>query len=167
MQSQRVAKTSGFVFMLLMSLASVPCYGNEQQEELPAVDFVGYNIEANSTAERDLAKFGVWLTDQGKLMNAGVFYKRERGEKLQYGVDIAAGYLTPVYRLWPFVEMGVKVGMDTSITHFHAEAYPKIGIAVPLSDRLLMYATYQYSYSTQGRRHDYSAASIGFVWGVE
>ena len=167
MQSQRVRKTSGFVFMLMVSLASVCCYGNERQEEPPAVDFAGYNVEANSTTERDLVKVGVWLTDQGKLVNAGLFYSRQRGETVQYGVDIAAGYLTPVYRFWPFVEMGVKIGADTSINNFHAEAYPKIGIAVPLSNRILIYVDYLYSYSTQGRRHDYSAASIGFVWGVE
>jgi hypothetical protein len=167
MKSQRVGKTSGFVFMLMVLLASVSCYGNERQEEPPAVDFAGFNVEANSTADRDLVKVGVWLTDQGKLVNAGIFYSRVRDEKLQYGVDIAAGYLTPVYRLWPFVEMGVKIGADTSVTGFHVEAYPKIGIAVPLSGRMLMYAGYQYSYSTQGRRHDYSAASIGLVWGVE
>jgi hypothetical protein len=158
---------SGVVFMLMISLASVSCYGNEGQEETPAVEFTGYNVEANSTAERDLVKVGVWLTDQGKLVNAGLFYSRERGQTLKYGVDLAMGYLTPVYRFWPFVEAGVRIGTDTSITNFHAEVYPKFGIAVPLSGRLLMYADYLYSYSTQGRRHDYSAASIGFVWGVE
>jgi hypothetical protein len=167
MQSQKVPKASGFVFMLMVSLASVSCYGSERQGEPPAADFAGYNVEANSTAERDLVKVGVWLTDQGKLVNAGLFYKKQRGETLQYGVDIAAGYLTPVYRLWPFVEMGVKIGTDTSLTDFHAEAYPKIGIAVPLFGRILIYGDYQYSFSTQGRRHDYSAASIGFVWGLE
>ena len=113
MESQRVRKTSGFVFMLMVTLASVSCYGNEQQEEPPSVDFAGYNVEANSTAERDLVKVGVWLTDQGKLVNAGLFYSRQRGEAVQYGVDIAAGYLTPVYRFWPFVEIGFKIGADT------------------------------------------------------
>jgi hypothetical protein len=167
MQSQRVGKTSVFVFMLMVMLVPATCHGDERQEEPPGVEFTGYNVEANSTAERDLVKVGVWLTDQGKLVNAGLFYKRRRGETLQYGVDLAIGYLTPVYRLWPFAEMGVKFGTDTSITSLHAEVYPKFGIAVPLSDRVLIYADYQYNYSTQGRRHDYSAASVGFVWGVE
>jgi hypothetical protein len=167
MQSQGNRNVSSFVSMLIVLLVSVSCYGNERPEEQPPVEFTGYNIETSSTAERDLVKVGVWLTDQGKLVNAGVYYARKKNETFQYGFDTAIGYLVPVYRFWPFVEVGVKIGTGTVITNFHAEGYPKFGIAVPLSDRLLIYADYLYSYSTQGRRHDYSAASIGFVWRVE
>ncbi len=167
MQSQWDRKLSSFVFVLIVSLASISCYGNEQQEEQPPFEFTGYNIETSSTAERDLVKAGVWLMDQGMLVNAGVYYSRKRNETFQYGFDSALGYLISVYHFWPFVEVGVKIGTGTVITAFHAEAYPKIGIAVPLFDQVLIYADYQYNYSTQGRRHDYGAAGVGLVWKVE
>lgn len=156
-----------FAFMIMALSASVTCYGNERQEELPPAEFTGVNIEASSTAQRDLVKGGVWVADEGKLVNAGIFYTRERGQTFQYGVDTAIGYFTPVYRFWPFVQIGVKIGSGTVITAFHAEVYPKVGVAVPLFDQLLIYGDYQYNYSTQGRRHDYGAASIGFAWRVE
>ncbi len=167
MQSPRNGNISAFIFALIVSLFSASSHGYERQEELPAVEFTGYNVEVSSTVERDLIKAGVWLTDQGKLVNAGLFYDRENNKAIQYGFDTAVGYLTSFYQFWPFVEIGVRFGATTSITNLHAEAYPKAGIAVPLSTRLLLYADYQRSYSSQGRRHDYSAASVGLVWGVE
>ena len=167
MQSQWVRNISCSVFMLMVTLASVSCNGNERQEEPPPVEFTGYNLETSSTANRDLVRAGVWLTDQGKLVNAGIYYTRKRNQTFQYGFDTAIGYLTPVYRFWPFAMIGVKIGSGTVITALHAEAYPKIGVAVPFFDQLVIYVEYQYNYSTQGRRHDYGAASIGLVWSVE
>ena len=166
MQSQKKRKLLVVLFMLAVLAAAVSSFGDEQ-EESPPVEFTGVNVEASSTADRDLIKWGVWLTDHGKLINTGLYYTKKKNEAMQYGLDTAIGYLTPVYRVWPFVQVGVRIGADTSIKNFHAEAYPKAGIAVPLSSRILMYADYQYSYSSQGRHHDYSAASVGFVWGLE
>ncbi len=168
MQSKGNLMVAGFVLMIAaVLLAPAAGFADERQEEPVPVEFTGYNLETSFTADRDLVKAGVWMTDQGKLVNAGIYYTRKRNETFQYGFDTAIGYLTPVYGLWPFAMIGVKIGSGTVITAFHAEVYPKAGVAVPLFDQVLLYGDYQYNRSTQGRRHDYGAASVGIVWRVE
>ncbi len=168
MKSRWNRKLSGFVIVFIVSIGAATSYGNgEQDESSAAVEFTGYSLEVSSTRDRDLVKAGVWLTDQGKLVNAGIYYTRKRNETFQYGFDTSIGYLAPVYRFWPFAMIGVKIGSGTVITAFHAEVYPKVGVAVPLFDQVLLYGDYQYNRSSQGHRHDYGAASVGIVWRVE
>ena len=154
------------VLILFLSLLSRASYGQEQQENLLTSAMVGYTVEVSATSNRDIINVGLWMAEQGSIVHAGLFGIKHKDESNRYGVDIGMGFCATGYRLWPFAEVGVKVGAGAGVTNFSAELYPKIGLAVPISYQVLIYTGYLYSFSTQGRHSDYSAASIGFVWGI-
>ncbi len=126
----------------------------------------GYNVEVSATNNRDIVNAGLWMAEQGILMHVGLYDIKRKDEGGTFGVDIGMGYCDTRYRLWPFAEVGAKVGVGAGITNFNGELYPKIGLSVPLSHQMLIYVGYLYSFSTHGRHSDYSAASVGFVWAI-
>ncbi len=152
-----------FILFLLLSGAS---YGQEQPEKPRISAMAGYNVEVSATNNRDIVNVGLWMAEQGTLMHVGFYDIKPKDESGTYGVDIGMGYCETGYRLWPFAEVGMKVGVGAGITNFSGELYPKIGINVPLSAQVLIYVGYLYSFSTHGRHSDYSAASVGFVWAI-
>ncbi len=164
-----IRTASGAIFFMFLSLVSGNSYGDqvEEQNEPGTPALVGYNVEASITESRDVVNLGFWTTLEGRVLHAGLFTVRPKEGAGRYGVDIGMGYLSSVIGLWPFWEIGVKLGVSAGITNLNGEAYPKIGIAVPvIHDQMLLYASYLYSVSTQGRHADYSAASIGIVWAL-
>ncbi len=124
----------------------------------------GYNVEVSASRNRDIVNVGLWMADDEIVTHAGFFDIRPKDESGRYGADFGMGYYASGYHLWPFAEIGLKVAASAGLRSFSGELYPKIGIAVPLSDRVLIYASYLYSFSTKGRGSDYSAAGVGFVW---
>ncbi|MGE5173218.1 MAG: hypothetical protein ACM3MD_05255 [Betaproteobacteria bacterium] len=166
MQILTNGKVSSLIFTLFLSLLSVASYGQEQQEKPRISAIAGYNVEVSATNNRDIINVGLWMAEQGLLMHVGLFDIKPKDEGGKFGVDIGMGYCATGYRLWPFAEVGVKVGVDSGINHLNAELYPKIGISMPITDRMLIYIGYLYSFSTHGRHSDYSAASVGFVWSI-
>ncbi len=154
------------MFILFLSLLSGASYGQEQQEKPRINAMAGYNVEVSATNNRDIVNAGLWMAEQGILMHVGLYDIKPKEESGKYGVDIGMGYCATGYRLWPSAEVGVKVGVNAGITHLNAELYPKIGINMPVTDRMLIYIGYLYSFSTQGRHSDYSAMSVGFVWSI-
>jgi len=159
-------KISSIAFFLFLSLLSRASYGQDQQEDSRISGMVGYNVEVSATKDRNIVNVGLWLAEQGTSMHVGFYDIKPKNESGNYGADIGMGYCATGYRLWPFVEVGVKVGVGAGITNFSAELYPKIGINVPITDQMLFYIGYLYSFSTQSRHADYSAASVGFVWAI-
>jgi len=154
------------MFLLLLSLLSGASYGQEQQEEPPFSAMVGFNVEVSATNNRDIVNVGLWMAEQGRLIHVGLYDIKPKDEGGTYGVDIGMGYCNTSYRLWPFAEVGVKVGVTAGITNLSAELYPKIGFGIPITNQMLIYVGYLYSFSTEGRSSDYSAASVGFVWSM-
>jgi hypothetical protein len=154
------------MFILLLSLAAQLSYGNDNEEKPHEESIAGMNAEVSETRNRDIVNVGFFSADRDGLLHAGIFSVKTKGENARYGVDIGSGVPFPVYRLWPFVELGVKISASSNISNVSAELYPKIGVAVLLSDQTWIYAGYLYSFSTQGRNSDYSAASFGFVWAM-
>ena len=156
---------SGIIFIIFLLLLSRASYGQEQREE-PLDSMAGLNVEVSATSNRDILNLGIWLAEPGRLVHVGLFGIKPKDAARTYGVDIGMGYCATGYRLWPFAEIGVKVGVGAGLTNFSAELYPKIGLSIPITHQMLIYAAYLYSFSTQGRHSDYSAASVGFVWSI-
>lgn len=154
------------MFILFLSLLSGVSYGQEQQEDSLLSAMVGYNVEVSATINRDIINVGLWMAEQGRLMHVGLYDIMLKDEGGKYGVDIGMGYCATGHRLWPFAEVGVKVGVSAGLTNFSAELYPKIGFGIPITSQILIYIGYLYSFSTEGRHSDYSAASVGFVWAI-
>ncbi len=154
------------MFILLLSLATRSSYGTDNGEK-PQESITGFNVEVSATRNRGIVNMGLFTADRDLLLHAGLFGVKPKEGASRYGVDIGAGVPFPLGRIWPFVEVGVEVGTSTSIVKiFSAVLYPKIGVAVPVSDQMWVYAGYLYSFSTEGRNSDYSAASFGFVWAM-
>ena len=126
----------------------------------------GLNVEVSATSNRDILNVGLWLAEPGRMAHVGLFVIKPKDAIETYGVDIGMGYCATGYFLWPFAEVGVKVGSGAGITNISAELYPKIGLSIPITSQILIYAAYLYSFSTHGRQSDYSAASVGFVWAI-
>jgi len=126
----------------------------------------GYNVEVSAMNNRDIVNAGLWMAEQGLLAHVGFYDIKPKNESGTYGADIGMGYCATGYYLWPFAEVGMKVGAGAGLTSFSGEFYPKIGIGMPINNQMLVYIGYLYSFSTQGRHADYSAASIGFVWAI-
>ena len=166
MQNLTNRKVSSVMFFLFLSLLSGPSYGQEQEEKPHIGSMVGFNVEASATNNRDIVNIGLWMAEQGRLMHAGLYDIKPKDEGGTYGVDIGMGYCYTDYRLWPFFEVGLKVGVGAGLSNLSAELYPKIGFAIPITDQVLIYAGYLYSFSTHGRQSDYSAASVGIVWSI-
>ena len=166
MQNLTKRKVSSVMFLLSLSLLSGASYGQEQQEKSLLSAMVGYNVEISATNNRDIVNAGLWMAEQGRMMHAGLYDIKPKDAGATYGVDIGMGYCVTGNRIWPFAEVGVKVGASAGITNFSAELYPKIGLGIPITSQLLIYTGYLYSFSTQGRKSDYSAASVGFVWSM-
>ncbi len=165
LKSLKNRKVLGAVFILLLWFSGAS-YGQEQLEKPRISAMAGYNVEVSATNNRDIVNVGLWMAEQGILMHVGLYDIKPKDKGGTYGVDIGWGYCDTRYRLWPFAEVGIKVGVGSGITDLNAELYPKIGINVPLSDQILIYMGYLYSFSTHGRHSDYSAASVGFVWAI-
>lgn len=166
MQNLMNRKVSSVVFILFLSLLSGAAYGQDQQEQPRINAMAGYNVEASATNDRDIINVGLWFAEPGLLMHVGLYDIKPKDDSGTYGADIGMGYCFTDYRLWPFAEIGVKVGVGAGVTNLSAELYPKIGISMPITDQMLVYIGYLYSFSTQGRHSYYSAASIGFVWAI-
>ncbi len=126
----------------------------------------GVNAEVSATKNRDIVNVGLWIAEPGALVHAGFFAIKPKDASGTYGVDVGLGYCDTDYRLWPFAEVGLKVGVGAGLFNFSGELYPKIGIGMPITDQVLVYIGYLYSFSTQGRHADYSAASVGLVWAI-
>ncbi len=159
-------KVLSVIFMLCLPLLSGASYGEEQEEKPRISAMAGVNVEVSATTNRDIVNVGLWLAQQGLLMHAGLYDIKPKDESGAFGVDIGMGYIDTRYFFWPFVEIGVKVGVGAGISNLQAELYPKIGINIPITYQVSVYMGYLYSFSTEGRRKDYSAASVGFVWAI-
>jgi hypothetical protein len=159
-------KVLSVMFILYLSLLSGASYGEEQQEKPRISSMVGVNVEVSATNNRNIVNVGLWLAEQGLLTHVGLYDIKPKNESSIFGVDIGMGYCNTGYYIWPFAEIGVKVGVGTGISNLQAELYPKIGINIPITYQMSVYVGYLYSFSTEGRRKDYSAASIGFVWAI-
>ncbi len=164
---QRLLRVIAWVIVL--SAVAGFTYGEESEE--PATgSFGGLYGEGGTTPGRSLANLGFWLTVEGKIVHAGLFVEKPNREQGIYGVDVGAGYLASSFFLWPFVELGAKVGVKIGeiqgVDNLVGELYPKVGIALPLSKQVLFYAGYLYSFTTQGRKDDYGVASAGLVWAL-
>jgi len=166
MQNMAIRKVSSVTFILILSLLSGASYGQDQEEKLAISSMVGFNVEVSATDNRDIVNVGLWMAEQGRLMHAGLYDIKPKNEGGTYGVDIGMGYCDTDYFIWPFFEIGVKVGVGAGISNFSGELYPKIGISIPITYQMSVYVSYLYSVSTEGRRKDYSAASVGFVWAI-
>ncbi|HTP05739.1 MAG TPA: hypothetical protein VMM54_11375 [Nitrospirota bacterium] len=166
MQNLTKLKVTSIMFLLFFSLLSGASYGQEQEENPPISSMVGFNVEVSATNNRDIVNVGLWMAEQGRLIHVGLYDIKPKDEGGTYGVDIGMGYCATGYRLWPFAEVGVKVGVSAGLTNFSAELYPKIGFSIPITYQMLIYMGYLYSFSTQGRHSDYSAVSVGFVWSI-
>ncbi len=153
------------MLIVFFSLLSGASYGQERQGKPRIEAMTGLNVEVSASNNRDIVNVGLWMAADGIVTHAGVFDIKPKNESGLYGADIGMGYCFSGYRLWPFAELGLKVGAGAGLSSFSAELYPKIGLAVPLSDQVLIYVAYLYSFSTKGNS-DYSAASVGFVWAV-
>ncbi len=154
------------IFILLLSLLPGISYGEEQENKQRISGMAGVNLEVSATSNRDIVNFGLWLAEQGLLTHAGLYHIKPKDESAVFGLDIGMGYCDTRYYIWPFAELGVKVGVGSGITNLQAELYPKIGINIPITYQMSVYVGYLYSFSTEGRRKDYSAASVGFVWAI-
>ncbi len=153
------------MLILLLSPPGVS-YAEEQQEKQRISGMAGVNVEVSATSNRDIINVGLWLAEQGLLTHAGLYHMKPKDESAVLGVDIGMGYCDTRFYIWPFAELGVKVGVGSGITNLQAELYPKIGINIPITYQMSVYVSYLYSVSTEGRRKDYSAASVGFVWAI-
>ncbi len=166
MKSLKSRKVLSVMVILFLSLLSEASYGQDQQENSRITSMIGYNVEVSATRSRDIVNVGLWMAEQGLLAHVGLFDIKPREEAGSYGVDFGLGYCDTSHRLWPFAEVGMKVGVGAGISNFNGALYPKIGIDVPLVSQLSIYVSYLYAFSTQGRHSDYSAASVGFVWAI-
>jgi hypothetical protein len=166
MQNLMSRKVASVVFILFLSFLSKAASGQDQQEQPRINAIAGYNVEVSATNDRDIVNVGLWFAEPGLLMHVGLYDIKPKDESGAYGADIGMGYCLTNYRLWPFAEIGVKVGVGAGVTNLNAELYPKIGVSMPITDQMLVYIGYLYSFSTQGRHSDYSAASVGFVWAI-
>ncbi len=161
---RKVLSGTFIIFFLLLSGAS---YGQEQQEGVPPLNaMAGVNAEVSATKNRDIVNVGLWIAEPGTLIHVGLFDIKPKDGSGTYGVDFGMGYCDTDYRLWPFAEVGLKVGVGAGLVNFSGELYPKIGVAIPITSQVLVYIGYLYSFSTQGRHSDYSAASVGLVWAI-
>jgi hypothetical protein len=154
------------MFILFILLLAGVSYGQEQQEEESISSMAGLNVEVSATSNRDIVNVGLWLAEPGRLMHVGLYGIKPKNGGDTYGIDIGMGYCATGFFLWPSAEIGVKLGAGAGLTSFSAELYPKIGLNIPITDQLLIYVAFLYSFSSQGRQSDYSAASVGFVWAI-
>ncbi len=154
------------MFILYLTLLPGVSHAEEQQNKQRISGMVGINVEASTTSNRDIVNVGLWLAEQGLLTHAGLYYMKPKDDSAVLGVDIGMGYCDTSFYIWPFAELGVKLGAGSGITNLQAELYPKIGINIPITYQMSVYVSYLYSISTEGRRKDYSAASVGFVWAI-
>jgi len=159
-------KVTSVMFLLSLLSLSGASYGQEQEEKALISSMVGFNVEVSATNNRDIVNVGLWMAEQGRLVHVGLYDIKPKDEGGTYGVDIGMGYCATGYRVWPYAEVGVKVGVGAGLTNLSAELYPKIGFSIPITYQMLIYVGYLYSFSTQGRHSDYSAASVGFVWAI-